>query len=225
MSTLHIRDYFCGQVWRNDEKRYHGKGEASTLWHSGRAQPSKECYSSESKGPSVQTRPTQHKTALKGCSTILHPVECFCSGHWQLTLSTSDTISHLFPNENHFKPWGLGDSLRKISKQLQQTQQNQPATKPNQATLTELHHRCQCSQQPPPAPLLPLTLSPGGLTPKPETTLAQEVKRQMAKQGRTWTQVSTPKFFTSSLSQNNIRSLLVTLVLRYSLPQTAFGSD
>lgn len=184
----------------------------------------KECYSSVPKGPSVQTRPTQHRTALKGCSTILHLVECFCSGHWHLTLSTSDAISHLFPNENHIKSWGLGVSLRKISKQLKQTQQNQPATKPNQATLTELHHCCQCSQQLPPAPLLPLMLRPGGLTPKPETTLAQEVKSQMAKQGTTWTQVSTPKFLLPSLSQN-IRFLLVTLALWYSLPQTAFGPD
>lgn len=41
----------------------------------------KECYSSEPKGPRVQVRPTQHKTALRGCSTILHLAECFCSGH------------------------------------------------------------------------------------------------------------------------------------------------
>lgn len=70
----------------------------------GHSKENKECYSSEPKGLSVQMRPTQHKTALRGCSTILHLVECFCSAHWQLTLSTSDTISHLFPNENHFKP-------------------------------------------------------------------------------------------------------------------------
>lgn len=88
--------------------------------------------------------------------------ECFCLGHWQLTCSTSYTIYHISPDENHFKH----RDLQRISKQPQQTQQHYLSMKTNQATLTDLHHHGHCAQQ----PLLCLSATPlsqdlGGVNP------------------------------------------------------------
>lgn len=140
----------------------------------------------------------KHSQRLQYCtSSTFNWNECFCLGHWQLTCSTSHTIYHISPDENHFKH----RDLQRISKQPQQTQQHYLSMKTNQATLTDLHHHGHCAQQ----PLLCLSATPlsqdlGGLIPIPETILAHKVKCQIAKQGRSSSQVSTAQFFRSSLS-------------------------
>lgn len=116
MSTLHIHGNFCWPGLKKWWERMPWQRKSLHLaismqirmlqfWTQGTLCPNE-----------AWTTRQRSKRLQDNISSTVNWKEHFCLGYWQLTFSTSDTTSHLSPDENHFKPQGLRDSLLRISK-------------------------------------------------------------------------------------------------------------